>query len=561
MDRAIGAPVETTRLAGVREDLVAGLTVALVGLPQCLAYALVAGVPPAYGLSTAVIAGLVAAAAGRTAQVVTGPTNLTALLVSGALFPFLGPGGLFAPAALPALATLTLLAGVVRLVAAAAGGAQLVRFLPQSVLTGFTAGAGILIGAMQLDEALGLEPVHGSGLASQLSGVVAAAGNARPASVAVAAATAAAILAGRKWAPRFPSALVAVTATAVLAWGLGLGPEHGLPLVLDRGAVPAGWPPGALPSLDPALLVSLIGPASAIALLGTLELAVTAGAGGARPDLRRELTAQGLANVAGAFGSGFPASASLTRSALLRVGGARTRAAAALGAAFTLPMLFAGAELVGHIPLASLAGVLLVTAGRMIDRTAVLRLWRASVETRALLSVSVAATLLLPLEWAIFVGTGIGLVIHLARTSAPRLSLLAPAGEGFAPVPEGSAPPAVVLEVSGDLHYAAVPPFADEAERLVPPSARAVVVDLSHAHQLRYAAIRALEAMAERVERGGGRLVLAGVSEDLAGMLRRSGSALDFVAASAEPGASARRALVALGAAGGVAAVVAVREL
>lgn len=537
---------EPPRTSWLRDDVVAGLTVALVGLPQCLAYALMSGLPPAYGLSTAVVAGLVAALAGRSAQVVTGPTNTTGLLVVGALFHFLGPDGLLGPAGLPALATLTLLAGLIRLSAALTGGAHLVRFLPASVLVGFTAGAGVLIVAMQLDEALGLPSVHGAGLIAQLGGVLATVKGVQPASVAVAAGTAAAILASERWAPRFPAALVAVAGGAIAAWAFRLGAAHGLPLVLDRAAVPAGWPPGALPSLDPALVRSLLGPASGIALLGTLELAVTARAGGARPDLRRELTAQGLANVAGAFASAFPASASLTRSALLRLGGARTRLAATLGAAFTLPMLFVGSTLVGHVPLASLAGVLLVIALRMVDRAAALRLWRASSETRLLLSVSFLSTLILPLEWAIFLGTGAGLVIHLARTSAPRLSLLAPAPQGFAPVVRGSAPAEVVLEVSGDLHYAAVPPFAEEAERLLPASARAVVVDLSHAHQLRYAALTALEAMAEHVEKGGGRLLLAGVSGDLADLLRHSRSPLDFFPASAEPGESVRRALAAL---------------
>ena len=147
-----------------RADLLAGLVVTLIAIPQCLALALVAGLPPVYGLTTAAVPGLVAALAGRSAQVVTGPTNTTGLLVLGALTPLLGANGLLRPEGLPVLATLTLLAGVLRLVAARFGGATLLRFLPDSVLVGFTAGAGILIGAMQLDEALGLPPVAGSSL-------------------------------------------------------------------------------------------------------------------------------------------------------------------------------------------------------------------------------------------------------------------------------------------------------------------------------------------------------------------------------------------------------------
>jgi SulP family sulfate permease len=284
-------------------------------------------------------------------------------------------------------------------------------------------------------------------------------------------------------------------------------------------------------------------PASAIVLLGTLELTVTARAGGARPDMRREILAQGWANAAGAFAASFPASASLTRSALLRLGGGRTRLAAAAGAVLTAPILLFGGPFVAHIPQATLSGVLLFTAFRMIDRHAMGRLWRASTETRLLLMVTLVATLVLPLEWAILLGSGTGLVIHLARTSAPRLRLLRPEDGRLVPVVAGEHPDVVVIEVSGDLHYAAVPPFADEVERLLPAAPRAVVLDLSHAHQIRFTALRAFERIEEALRRDGAELVLAGVDDDARAIIARSGSALRVVGGDKEPGLSVRRAL------------------
>ncbi len=534
------------RLSG---DLQAGLTVALVGLPQCLAYALMSGLPPAYGLSTAAVAGLVAALLGKSAQVVTGPTNTTGLLVLAALGPHLGPNGLLGAGGLPALATLTLLAGALRVVAALAGGAHLLRFLPESVLVGFTAGAGLLIAAMQLDEALGLPGVRsGGGLMSELRAVSGSLSEVAVPALLVTLATVAIVALGRRLSPRFPAALVAVGAAVGFAMLSGLSQASGLPLVRDRAGVPSGWPAGALPSLDPALFQQLLVPASAIVLLGSLELAVTARAGGARPDLRREILAQGWANVAGAFGASFPASASLTRSALLRLGGARTRLAAAAGALFTVPILLSAGSLVGEIPQASLAGVLFVIAFHMIDRAAMRRLWRASHETRLLLVVTFLATLLLPLEWAILLGCGTGLVIHLANTAAPRLRLLRPQDGRLVPVAAGESPDTVVLEVSGDLHYAAVPPLVSEAEALLSPSLRRVVLDLSHAHEIRFTALRAFEALAVEVEAAGGRLWLAGASQDVQALVTRSGSPLRVVPAEVEPGLSVRRCLDAMAA-------------
>jgi sulfate permease, SulP family len=539
------SPIALQTPAAWVADLSAGLTVALVGLPQCLAYALMSGLPPAYGLSTAVVAGLVAAVAGKSAQVVTGPTNTTGLLVLAALTPFLGANGLVGLSGLPALATLTLLAGLIRILAALAGGAHLVRFMPESVLVGFTAGAGVLIGVMQLDEALGLSGIRGSNLATEVEGVSVAVGGVHVLAVAVTVATVAALAFTRRLSAKIPWALLTVVAAAAAAWALGLDSTTGLPLVGDRAAIPNGWPPGALPSLEPGLVRALLVPASAIVLLGTLELTVSARAGGARPDMRREMLAQGWANAVAAFASSFPASASLTRSALLRLGGGRTRLAAATAAILTAPLLLAGGRVVAHIPQASLAGVLLYTAFRMIDRHAMVRLWRASYETRLLLLVTLVATLALPLEWAILLGSGTGLLIHLARTSAPRLRLLRPDDDRLVPVAGGESPAIVVLEVSGDLHYAAVPPFVDEVERLVPPSARLVVIDLSHAHQIRFTALRAFERLEEELRRDGAALVLAGVDDDARGLIERSGSAVRIEPAADEPGLSVRRALAA----------------
>lgn len=532
----------------------AGLTVALVGLPQCLAYALMSGLPPAYGLSTAAVAGLVAALAGRSAQVITGPTNTTGLLILGALLPFLAPNGLLRGDALHVLATLTLLAGAIRIVMALAGGAHLIRLIPESVLTGFSAGVAILIAVMQLDEALGMRPTRATGFISQFGEVFAHWRDLEWPALAVAVATGAVVEIGRRWSPRIPFALFAVLAATALAWGGRLDADEGLPLVHDRHAMKSGWTPIVGPAMDADLLQSLFIPAVAIVLLGTMELAVTARAGGERPDMRREILAQGWGNVAAAFGGAFPASASLGRSALLKMGGARTRLGAVAAAVFSGLVLLAGGSLAGWIPQASLAGVLLVVALHMIDWAGLRRLWRASRETRLLVVETFAATLLLPLQWAVLLGTGTALVIHIFNTSAPRLRVLHPDGDGLVPVGESDGPGTVIVEVSGNLHYAAVAPFVEEMERIVPSSARVLVLDLSHAHEIRFAALRAMEQLADEMARDGGQLWLAGVGEDTARLLERSGSSLPWVAEAPVPGLSVRRCLERANPAAGAAA-------
>jgi SulP family sulfate permease len=497
------------------------------------------GLPPAYGLSTAAVAGLVAAWAGRSAQIVTGPTNTTGLLILAALGPFLGANGLLRPDAVSVLATLTLLAGAIRVVAALAGGAHLIRLIPESVLIGFTAGVAILIGVMQLDEALGMPPTRATGFLTQLEEMLPHWSDAQWPSIAVAVGTAALVAFGRRWSSRIPFALLAVVAATLLAWAARLDAATGLALVRDRHPIASGWPPVALPNTDAGLLQSLFVPAAAIVLLGTLELAAVARAGGQRPDMRREILAQGWGNVAGAFAGAFPASASLGRSALLKMSGAKTRFAAAWAAAFTGIVLVTSGAMAGMIPQASLAGVLLVVAARMIDWKGIRRLWNTSHETKVLLVETLAATLLLPLHWAVLLGTATALVIHIANTSAPRLRVL--------PLPADAPPGAMAVEVSGNLHYAAVAPFMEEMERIVPDGTRILILDLTHAREIRFAALRAMEDLAEEIRHDGGTLLLAGVDEDTALLLERSGSPLPFVPDRPTPGASVLTALAGFG--------------
>jgi SulP family sulfate permease len=217
--------------------------------------------------------------------------------------------------------------------------------------------------------------------------------------------------------------------------------------------------------------------------------------------------------------------------------------AAASAALFVVPLLLFAAPSVGFIPQSALSGVLFVTAYGMVDRDAMRRMWHASRPTRLLLVVTFSSALFLPLEWAVLVGAGLGLVIHLARTSAPRLTLLKPEEGRLLPLSAGESPEVVVVEVSGDLHYAAVDPFLDELESSLPRGARAVVLDLSHAHEMRFTALRALERFAAEWGRRNVRLLLAGVDPDVQEMLVRSGSRLPATPAEPEPFRSVWRCL------------------
>jgi sulfate permease, SulP family len=530
-------------------DVKSAVTVAIVGLPQCLAYALVAGLPPAYGLATAALPGFIAAIAGRSNQLITGPTNTTGILVLAALTPYLGADGLLPAEGLAILATLTLMAGLLRLALAGMGGATLLRFLPESVIIGFTAGAGLLIVVMQLDEAMGLTRVRAGSLSQEFESmhtVLAAGQSISWAAVALAFVTAGLIVGGQRASTRIPVALITVLAGTVLAWWFGWNQEMGLGIIGERSSITPGWPLGALPLLDATLFLDLLPAATAIALIGTMELAVSAKANGATPDMRREIFAQGWANIAGSVGSCFPASASLTRSALLVQSGGRTRAAAIVSAIVIVPIVFSAGLIIEKIPQASLAGVLFATAYGMLDWRRIRRMWSVAHKTRVLLITTFVSTLVFPLQWGMLVGVMLGIFFHLRETIEPRFRFYTvPETNPFAPLQRWSdtatSSTIFLVEISGDLHYAAADELATLVDR-IPPQATCVILDLTHAHAMRFAALEAFEKIETTLPETTF-FALSGVAEPFAKKLANSKSTLQWFPTEYEPQRSVRSAI------------------
>lgn len=479
----------------ISQDASAGLLVALVGIPQCLAYAMLAGLPPMYGLSTAIVAGFLGALLGRSARVNVGPTNTTGLIVLAALIPFSGdPSQL-----LTAMATLTVLAGAWRLVIVLARAERIFNFIPEAVVLGFATGAALIIAWMQVDDLLG-QPL--SGIRTALHQTLALANldwsEVRWSGLVLGLICVALVLAGKRLAPRWPTALIVlILTTAISVWGPAAWSE-GLLRLGETAAVSSGWPPGALPGLDPELWMSLVIPALAVALIGSLELIVTLRAHREMPLLSAELRAQGIANVVGAFASTFPASASLTRSALLRLGNAQTRLAPILTSVFLIPVLLFGAQWIQVIPLSVIAGLLVATALTMFDRRAISNLWYGNRQTRGLFLATLIATLLLPFHWAILFGIALSIGLFLLQTSQPvlRWYRISPNGELALQRQTDQQDAGAThwyLQISGSLYFAAAKSLPDQVLQALPEHCRQLNIDLTHAHQLRYSAVLALQ--------------------------------------------------------------------
>ncbi|MHA7879976.1 MAG: SulP family inorganic anion transporter [Saccharospirillum sp.] len=507
-------------------DINAGLLVALVGIPQCLAYAMLSGLPPIYGLVTAAVPGMIAAVVGRSAHVTVGPTNTTGLIILSSLAPWAA----YPDQLLVAMATLTVLTGLSRLLIVVLKAEKIFNFVPESVMLGFATGAALIIALMQLDELLGV-PFDGVRTAvdsgRRLLQLSPSAINLAALGLGVTAV--AVVLIGRKWAPKWPLPLLVLIIAIALVW---FAPFAFVEQWLTLGEVtdiPSGWPPlaGHLP--DWAMIQALIIPGFAVAFIGSLELIVTLRNRHEQPWLRAEIGSQGVANVLGSFTGAFPASTSLTRSVLLEVGGAVTRWAPFIAAVVMLPIIFFGAELIRAIPQPVIAGLLVATAVTMVKPQQIRRLLAASRQARTLFVFTVISTLVLSFHEAILLGALAGIILFLVQTSKPQLLRYAVDEDGVLHVDQDHSEQGhYVIQVSGSLYFAAARQLPDRLDKLMPENATRVVVDLTHAHQGRVSAAQALQECVDMARRRRIDVQFCGASDAFRWLSRRLGMALPW---------------------------------
>ena len=398
----------------LRADLMAGLTGAVVVLPQGVAFATLAGLPPQYGLYAAMLPCIVAALFGSSRLMVTGPANAISLTTMALIAPLAVAG---TPQYVQLVLTLTFLVGAMQLLLGLARVGAIVERVPHSVVVGFTAGAALLIMANQLPVALGLSLPRGSAAWQQVLGVIRHLGEVTwPPVLAALATVAVAVLARplNRWVPAMLLAVLAGTlAVKLMAW---LAP--GWPALATVQALPGPLPPLSWPDLSVDTVRSLFGATLVMTLLALTEATAIAKAVARQYDDvldgNREFIGQGLANLTGAFFSAMPASGSFNRSGVNVEAGARTPLAAASAAVFLVLILSAVAPLAAHLPLAVVAGLLFVVAWGLIDLAEMRRMWREEPLERLPLAVTLAGTVALSLEWAILLGITSALIVRRA---------------------------------------------------------------------------------------------------------------------------------------------------
>ena len=407
----------------LRRDSIAGLSGALIVLPQGIAYAAIAGLPPEYGLYCAIGPAIVAALFGSSWHLVSGPTAAISIVVFSALSPLAAPGS---PQYITLALTMGLLVGAIQLALGVVRLGRLTDLISHSVVVGFTTGAACLIVASQLKHFFGLQPQSTSAFFPTVFEAIKSLLNLNPFVTAVGVVTLLVCLASRRIAPRLPHMVIAMIAGAGGAAALPLAAKQfgwtawPIPLV---GALPAAIPPLSLPSFDLADWNRLGGSAIAIAILGLTEAVAIARAvalrSGQTIDGNQEFIGQGMSNIAGSFLSGYPSSGSFTRSGVNYEAGAQTPLAAAFASLILVAFLFFIAPVVAYLPIAAMAGVLFVVARGLVDVPEIRRILkkrdRDARDESAVLIVTFFATLLIALEFAVFVGIALSLILRALR--------------------------------------------------------------------------------------------------------------------------------------------------
>jgi SulP family sulfate permease len=450
----------------MRADFMAGLISALVVLPQGVAYATLAGMPPQYGLYCAMLPAVVAALWGSSWHQISGPTNAMSLVVFATMAPLAAPGS---DDYVTLVLTLAFIVGLLQLGMGIARLGALVNFISHTVVVGFTSGAGLLIIAAQLKNFFGVPVPAGLGFFETLAAFVQNAGQIDPGITITGAATLAVAVAGKRFLRRIPYMIVAMIAGSFVGYALVTTGAFDVPTV---GALPSGVPSLSSPSFDLETWRRIFPPALALTVLGLTEAVSIARAvavkTGQRIDGNQEFIGQGLSNIVGAFSSAYPSSGSFNRSGVNYEAGARTPLAAVFSAVQLLIVLLGVAPLAAYLPLAVMAALLWVVAWGLFNAQEMLRIARTNRSEAFVLAVTFLATLAIQLEFAIFVGVLASLFVYLNRTTHPKLTPVVPnassAARRFVPPPEGGAqcPQLAMLRVDGSLFFGAVEHVRDE---------------------------------------------------------------------------------------------------
>ncbi|MGQ0657103.1 MAG: SulP family inorganic anion transporter [Chromatiales bacterium] len=527
----------------LKGDLIAGVVVAIMLIPQAMAYALLAGLPPQMGLYAALLPIVVYALLGTSMTLAVGPLAIDSLMVAAALAPVAAAGSV---AYLDAAATLTVLVGGILLVLGLVRAGVLVSFLSNPVINGFTSAAAVVIAASQVKYLLGIHMPPGLGFVETMRHILDHAGEYNRATATLGISCVVLLLLARKPLAallrrmRIPGrlvrvitrteALLVILLAAFATWRLDLQQRYGVSVV---GDLPPGLPALALPRFDPGLAAALLPSAALIALVGFMESISVgrafAGKRRQRVEPNRELTALGAANLAAAVSGAYVVAGGVSRTSVNFTAGANTPLASLITASLIAVAVVSLTPWFRHIPQAALGAVVVLAVLRLFDLKGLRFAWRYNKADAVSLLVTFVAVLVEGLAAGILAGIGVSLALYLWRTSRPHVAIVGRMGESehFRSVDRHTVrtcPHVVAVRVDESLYFANADLLQDRllavaAER---QSVTHVVLVCSAINFIDASALETLSDVRVRLCDAGVTLHLAEVKEPVMDALKRS---------------------------------------
>jgi sulfate permease, SulP family len=516
--------------ANLRGDLVAGVTVGAMLIPQSMAYALLAGLPPQIGLYSAVLPLVVYAAFGRSRQLGVGPTAISSLLTAAALADISGGDGRLA---VELAATLAIMVGLMRIALGVGRLGFLVPFLSRPVLSGFTAAAAILIGASQLKHLLGVKLEHTERVHGILAEAVSRVGEVQVVTLAVGALGIALLAALRRWLPRWPGALIVVALGTLAVVAFHLEGQQ----VSVVGEIPGRLPTIGVPTSGLDHLGALFPTALAITMLGFVESIAIAQVFAqrlrytVRPN--RELVALGACTVAAGLSHGYAVSGSFSRTAVNAASGARTQLAGVVSAGMVALTLAVLTPFFRPLPHAILAAVVVTAVAGLVDFAEARRLWTVKRSDFWLMALAFGSTLAFGVELGLGMSIAASLAVVLRQTTRPHIAVLGriPGTTQFRNVERSPSAVTtdgiVVVRVDAPLYFANLDYLRERLTNLEGEQdgrMRVLVLDATSVTELDSSADTALVEIADDFAQRDVALYLAGVKGRLLDVMRRSGS-------------------------------------
>jgi sulfate permease, SulP family len=504
----------------LRADFIAALTGAVIVLPQGVAFATIAGLPPQYGLYTAMVTPIIAALFGSSRHLISGPTTAISIVIFSSVNHYALPGS---PEFVTLALTLTFLAGVYQLAFGLAKLGALVNFVSHTVVMGFTAGAAILIATSQLKHILGISIPRGESFAHTWANLFRHLDQTNLIVLGVALATLLTALACKRLNPKLPNLLLGLVTGSLLALVAG-GASHGITFVEQ---IPAQLPPLSMPDFSVGMIRQLAPDAFAVALLGLIEAVSIARSVATKSHQRinsnQEFIGQGLSNMVGSFFSSYAGSGSFTRSGINYQAGARTPMAAIMAAILLMLMVLLIAPLTAYLPVAAMGGVILLVAYGLIDFHHIKETLFNSRSETAILSVTFFATLFLELEFAIYLGVLLSIILFLARTSRPDIVTLAPDSHdprrklaNVQAKPISECPQLKIIRIDRDIYFGSVNFIQSRLEHISEKEGIVhILIDASRMNYIDMAGAEMLVQESQRLGERDGGLYFTGIKSTL----------------------------------------------